>query len=110
MLLAHAAWAPSALAQSPTFGAPSGVAAATRAADAQSAVPALPYRSVFSDLPTGVEDQQDGWAKANAEVGQFRRGHVDLLKWEQEREKATDKATPGKAMPGAATPAHSHAH
>lgn len=89
----------------PSFGSPAIAAATTRAADPQSAVPALPYRSVFSDLPTGVEERQDGWAKANAEVGQFRRGHVDLLKWEQEKEKAAEKAAPG-----AAAPAHSHAH
>lgn len=53
-------------------------------ADPAAAVPRVAYRSVFTDTPTGVEAQQADWKKANAEVGQFRRGHVDLLKWEEE--------------------------
>lgn len=46
------------------------------------AVPAVLYRSVFADTPVGVEAEQADWKKANAEVGQFKRGHVDVLKWE----------------------------
>lgn len=45
-------------------------------------VPAVLYRSVFADTPAGVEAEQADWKKANAEVGQFTRGHVDVLKWE----------------------------
>jgi hypothetical protein len=48
-------------------------------------VPSVAYRSVFADTPRGVEADAADWKKANAEVGQFRRGHIDLLKWEEER-------------------------
>ena len=46
-------------------------------------VPAVSYKSVFANVPTGVETQSVDWKAANAEVGQFTRGHVDILKWEQ---------------------------
>jgi hypothetical protein len=74
MLLAS----PLAWAQAPT-------PAAADPADPAAAVPRVAYRSVFADTPTGVEAERADWKKANAEVGQFRRGHVDLLKWEEER-------------------------
>lgn len=45
-------------------------------------VPAVLYRSVFVDTPAGVETGELDWRKANDDVGQFRRGHVDILKWE----------------------------
>lgn len=50
------------------------------------AVPAVLYRSVFADTPTGVETEEVDWGKANADVGQFKRGHVDILKWEDRNE------------------------
>ena len=45
-------------------------------------VPAVLYRSVFVDTPKGVETEELDWKKANADVGQFKRGHVDILQWE----------------------------
>lgn len=72
-------------------------------ADPAAPVPRTLYRSVFQDTPTGVEQQQDDWKKANAEVGQFRRGHVDLLKWEEAQQPA-----PATAPPAAQPPAHRH--
>lgn len=71
-------------------------------------VPPVVYQSVFADTPQGVEMQTTDWKKANAEVGQFRRGHVDILKWEEANPPATPPAKPAKpAMPGGtpATPA-----
>ncbi|WP_294770525.1 hypothetical protein [uncultured Rhodoferax sp.] len=56
-----------------------------QASQASSPVPAALYRSVFADLPQGVEDTVLDWKAANAAVGQFPRGHADLLKWEQEQ-------------------------
>jgi hypothetical protein len=53
----------------------------------RASVPAVLYRSVFVDTPTGVETEEVDWKKANAEVGQFKRGHVDILQWEA-RQKA----------------------
>ncbi len=49
-------------------------------------VPAVLYRSVFVDTPTGVETEELDWRRANADVGQFKRGHVDILQWESRKE------------------------
>ncbi|MEO6626623.1 MAG: hypothetical protein ABIN37_17620 [Burkholderiaceae bacterium] len=57
-------------------------------------VPAVLYRSVFVDTPKGVETDELDWKKANADVGQFKRGHVDVLKWEEEQQKARGAPTP----------------
>jgi hypothetical protein len=54
-----------------------------QASDPASSVPALPYRSVFADLPKGVEDGSTDWRAANQAVAQFPRGHIDLLQWEK---------------------------
>lgn len=54
-----------------------------QASDAASPVPALPYRSVFADLPKGVEEGSTDWKAANKAVAQFPRGHIDLLQWEK---------------------------
>lgn len=51
--------------------------------DPSAAAAPVVYQSVFADTPTGVETQSIDWKKANAEVGQFKRGHVDVLKWEE---------------------------
>ena len=52
-------------------------------ADPSAAAALVVYQSVFVDTPNGVETQSIDWKKANAEVGQFKRGHVDVLKWEE---------------------------
>ena len=57
-------------------------------------VPAVQYRSVFVDTPKGVETGELDWKKANADVGQFKRGHVDVLKWEEEQARARSAPTP----------------
>ena len=69
-------------------------------ADPSVRVPPVSYRSVFQDTPGGVETRSVDWKAANAEVGQFTRGHADLVKWE------ADQA--GK-KPAAAMPAHAPA-
>ena len=83
------------------------------------AVPPVVYQSVFADTPTGVEMESADWKKANAEVGQFKRGHVDILKWEEAQGKspmapkpmAGDAAKPAvptampSPLPSQATPA-----
>jgi hypothetical protein len=66
-----------------------------RASQASTPVPAVVYRSVFADLPQGVEDTVLDWKAANAAVGQFKRGHADLLKWEQEQAHKTAPPTQG---------------
>lgn len=76
-------------------------AAAEAAADAAAQVPRVGYRSVFQDTPTGVEEDRTDWRKANAEVGQFRRGHIDLLKWEAAQPRGSAPADPAR-------PGHKH--
>ncbi|CAM8643590.1 hypothetical protein MCEMSEM22_01162 [Comamonadaceae bacterium] len=56
-----------------------------QASDAASPVPALQYRSVFADLPKGVEEGSGDWKATNKAVAQFPRGHIDLLQWEKAR-------------------------
>jgi hypothetical protein len=58
-------------------------------------VPAVAYRSVFADLPQGVEDTVVDWKAANAAVGQFKRGHADLLKWERDQARQPKPAGAG---------------
>lgn len=82
---------------------------ADAAADPAAAVPLPSYRSVFQDTPAGVEEGRDDWRKANAEVGQFRRGHVDLLKWESAQPGAGAPAT-GTAAPAAPAQPGGHRH
>lgn len=59
------------------------VLAQQSAANPAASVPAASYQSVFANVPAGVETQSVDWKAANAEVGQFTRGHIDILKWEQ---------------------------
>ena len=49
------------------------------------------------DLPQGVETTALDWKAANAAVGQFKRGHADLLKWEQEQARRPAPQTQGAA-------------
>ena len=68
-----------------------------QASQASTPVPAVAYRSVFADLPQGVETTVLDWKAANAAVGQFKRGHADLLKWEQEQARTPAPPTQGAA-------------
>ena len=74
-------------------------------ADPASPVVATPYRSPFADLPSGVEEQTVDWKKANADVAQFPRGHVDLLKWEERNPPAASPARPASAAAQPQAPA-----
>ena len=75
--------------------------AQSNVADPAAPVPPVSYQSVFQDTSMGVETRSVDWKAANAEVGQFTRGHVDLLKWEAEQ---------AAKRPAAATPAQAPAH
>lgn len=82
-------------------------APAPQAADPAAPVPAVTYRSVFSDLPTGVEAGREDWKKANNDVGRFTRGHPDILKSEQQATPAAPAARTDAAPPATAHP-HKH--
>jgi len=70
-----------------------------QAASADTPVPPVLYRSAFAGVPAGVEQTSVDWKKANADVGQFKRGHADLLKWEQEQAKAAQPASSSTPAP-----------
>jgi hypothetical protein len=59
-------------------------------------VPSVDYRSPFQDIPKGIETSVVDWKTSNATVGQFKRGHADLLKWEAEHSRAKKPAAGGK--------------
>ena len=65
-------------------------------ADPSAPVAPIAYRSVFADTDRGVETRRLDWRKANADVGQFKRGHIDILQWEHDQ---------AGAMPGGHAPA-----
>lgn len=71
--------------------------------------PASVYHSVFQDLPTGVEEEQLDWRKANADVARFPRGHADYVKWEEQQQGAAPPAAPpAGASPPASQQGHGH--
>ncbi len=77
-----------------TSSAQTAMAPATEsAANPVASVPAVVYRSVFKETSLGVEKDTDNWRKSNDEVGKFLRGHLDILKWEEQES--------AKAMKGA---------
>jgi hypothetical protein len=91
--------------------------AQTTVTDPQATVPAVIYQSVFKESPTGVETQSVDWKKANADVAQFTRGHVDILKWEEAQIKTKPVAKPvakpaetQAAPPAPAVPSAAHKH
>lgn len=71
----------------PAPASPASLRADLRAlVDAATPVPPVVYRSVFTDLPTGVETTDSDWRQANQAVGEFPRGHIDILRWESRHE------------------------
>lgn len=59
-------------------------------------VPSVEYRSPFQDIPKGIETNVVDWKTSNTAVGQFKRGHIDLLKWEAEQSRSQAPTTGGK--------------
>ena len=85
------------------------------AADPSAQVPPVVYRPVFDGTPTGIETRTGDWKRANATVGDFRRGHIDLLKWEEAQPASanapgvTTSINPSPGTPSTALPApHKH--
>ncbi len=99
-----------------TAPAPTPAPTAQTAANPAAPVPAVAYRSVFKETSLGVEKDNEDWRKANNEVGKFLRGHVDILKWEEQENakrapmRKEELMQPGKAPQPAAAPAPAHKH
>lgn len=62
------------------------------------AVPPVPYQPMARSGASGLVSEREDWKAANAAVGQFPRGHQDVIKWEKARE-AAPSAAPGAPEP-----------
>jgi len=77
--------------------------------DPAAPVPAPVYRPAWTPTqPRGVAEGSIDWLRANAEVGQFPRGHADLVRWEA-RQAPAGNAPTLPPPPPSATP-HPHEH
>lgn len=56
---------------------------AAQAATPDAPVPALTYQSMPAVGTSALVRELDDWKSANATVGQYRRGHHDIVKWER---------------------------
>jgi hypothetical protein len=74
------------------------VATTANASNPAAQVPAVQYRSVFQETSLGVEKDSTDWRKANDEVGKFTRGHIDILKWEEQEAAKAMKGSMDKPM------------
>ena len=82
------------------------LARAADPADPAAPVPPAVYRSAFAGVPTGVEQDTVPWRQANETVGQFPRGHSDVLKWERAHPGATAPAPAASDAPAAMPHGH----
>ncbi|MDO9479937.1 MAG: hypothetical protein Q8S96_20810 [Hydrogenophaga sp.] len=97
-------WWAALLCAAPALAQPS---AALRAADPATpvpavTVPALPPATPAQplELPTDIERARAIWQQANAQVAEFPRGHIDILRWE-----AQNPGTPATETPASTGPA-----
>ncbi|MEG3002441.1 MAG: hypothetical protein RR855_18025 [Comamonas sp.] len=72
----------------------------------QPSAPSRPLRYLPLPASGGVEQASTAWPAANAAVGQFPRGHADVLQWE----KSQAAAAQGTAAPAPSAPAAAHGH
>lgn len=86
--------------------APTIAMAKSSVADPGAVVPPVVYQSVFVDGPKGVETTSTDWKKANAQVGQFKRGHMDILKWDDAHNPANPAVPETMAPPAPAMHKH----
>jgi hypothetical protein len=70
-----------------------------QAASPDTLVPSTTYQSVFVNRLQGVEPASDDWKKSNATAGQFKKGHSDLLKWEEAQAPRIEPAAPAASKP-----------
>lgn len=86
-------WAGSALAQPAQRGVvPADPQPTRQALDPRTPVPPVTYQSALTGLARGVETGSLDWRRANDDVGQFQRGHIDLLKLEQANKASSQDA------------------
>ena len=67
---------------------------AAAAATADVPVPAVAYQPLEPAGASLLVQQMQDWKAANATVGQYPRGHMDIIKWEK-----AQSPTPAAAIP-----------
>lgn len=74
-------------------------------------VPQVQYRSALQKAPQGVEKGKTDWRKANETVSRYPRGHIDILKAEEQEAKSAAPAnTPAPATAPVSVPAPASKH
>lgn len=56
---------------------------AAAAVSPEAPVPAVPYHPLQAAGASALVTEGDDWKAANATVGQYPRGHADIVKWEK---------------------------
>lgn len=69
---------------------------AAAAVDPRAVVPPVAYQPMASAGASGLVSDREDWKAANATVGQYPRGHLDVIKWERAQDAArpASPATP----------------
>ena len=96
------AWAPPALAES----FPEPAATQAPAADARVASPPPAHQPLHPQPLPQAQPTAADWRAAHAAVGEFPRGHADILAWEARQGAAAERAAPKGAH--GATPGSAH--
>lgn len=72
---------------------------AAAAATADAPVPAIVYQPLEPAGASALVQEGQDWKAANAAVGQYARGHRDILKWEKAQPPTPVPATPSQEAP-----------
>lgn len=74
----------------PVLGQAQDVQQAAAAANPDAPAAALSYQALPALGASALVRELDDWRQANATVGQFPRGHADIVKWERTRPEAAE--------------------
>ena len=104
MALLMAGVSPPALAQTPEPAPPAAQSPAkgNRVFDPDAPTLAMQHQPLAAGA--AIVNQPGDWKAANAAVGEFPRGHGDVLRWEKSQDNASGPA------PDSGAPAHQHHH
>ncbi len=72
---------------------------AAAAATADAPVPAIVYQPLEPAGASALVQEGQDWKAANAAVGQYPRGHRDIVKWEKAQPPAPAAAMPAQEAP-----------
>jgi len=72
---------------------------AAAAANPDAGTSPVPYQPMAPVGAGALIVELDDWKAANATVGQYRRGHMDIIKWEKAQPPTPAAATPPQEAP-----------